>query len=72
MNIGIIGGGMMGLVLAQRLSQQGHAVTIFESNKQLGGLTTYHDYGPFIWDRFYHVILPSDTYLIKFLQGHRP
>lgn len=68
MNIGIIGGGMMGMVLAQRLSKQGHVVTVFENNKQLGGLTTYHDYGPFIWDRFYHVILPSDSNLIKFLK----
>jgi len=68
MNIGIIGGGLMGLVLAQSLSKQGHVVTVFENNKQLGGLATYHDYGPFIWDRFYHVILPSDTKLINFLK----
>ncbi|MBD2772973.1 NAD(P)/FAD-dependent oxidoreductase [Iningainema tapete] len=68
MKIGIIGGGMMGLASAYRLSQKGHKVTVFESNKQLGGLTTYHDYGLFVWDRFYHVILPSDTYLINFLQ----
>ncbi len=68
MNIGIIGGGITGLVLAQRLSHQGHTVTVFDSNKQLGGLTTYHDYGLFTWDRFYHVILPSDTHLINFLR----
>jgi len=68
MNIGIIGGGMMGLTLAYRLTQQGHKVTVFESNQQLGGLTTYHDYGSFVWDRFYHVILPSDTHLIKLLK----
>ncbi|MEH2150216.1 NAD(P)/FAD-dependent oxidoreductase [Nostoc sp.] len=68
MNIGIVGGGITGLVLAQRLSHQGHAVTVFDSNKQLGGLTTYHDYGLFTWDRFYHVILPSDTHLINFLR----
>lgn len=68
MNFGIIGGGMTGLVLAQRLSKQGHTVTVFESNKQLGGLATYHDYGLFVWDRFYHVILPSDTYLVNFLK----
>jgi protoporphyrinogen oxidase len=68
MNIGIIGGGITGLVLAQRLSNQGHKVTVFDSNKQLGGLTTYHDYGLFTWDRFYHVILPSDTHLINFLR----
>ncbi|MBW4571486.1 MAG: NAD(P)/FAD-dependent oxidoreductase [Tolypothrix carrinoi HA7290-LM1] len=68
MNIAVIGGGMMGLTLAYRLSQQGHKVTVFESNNQLGGLATYHDYGSFVWDRFYHVILPSDTYLINFIK----
>ncbi|WP_193198831.1 NAD(P)/FAD-dependent oxidoreductase [Nostoc sp. MG11] len=68
MNIGIIGGGMMGLALAYRLSQQGHKITVFESNKQLGGLTTHYDYGPFVWDRFYHVILPSDRDLINFIK----
>ncbi len=68
MNIGIVGGGMMGLVVAYRLTMQGHKVTVFEAGKQLGGLATYHDYGPFVWDRFYHVILPSDTYLIKLIQ----
>ena len=68
MNISIIGGGMTGLVLAYRLSQQGHTVTVFEHNKQLGGLNTYHDYGSFVWDKFYHVILPSDTPLINFIK----
>lgn len=68
MNIAVIGGGMMGLTLAYRLSQQGHKVTVFESNNQLGGLATYHDYGSFVWDRFYHVILPSDTKLINFIK----
>jgi protoporphyrinogen oxidase len=68
MNIAVIGGGIMGLTLAYRLSQQGHKVTVFESNNQLGGLATYHDYGSFVWDRFYHVILPSDTQLINFLK----
>ncbi|OKH22645.1 NAD(P)/FAD-dependent oxidoreductase [Chroogloeocystis siderophila] len=67
MNIAVIGGGLMGLVLAHRLSQQGHIVTVFERNHQLGGLATYHDYGSFVWDRFYHVILPSDTHLIRYL-----
>jgi protoporphyrinogen oxidase len=68
MKIGIIGGGIMGLSLAYRLSQKGHKVTVFESSQQLGGLATYHDFGAFVWDRFYHVILPSDKYLIQFIK----
>ena len=57
----------MGLTLAYRLSKQGHCVTVFERSQQLGGLATHQDYGSFIWDRFYHVILPSDRYLIALL-----
>jgi protoporphyrinogen oxidase len=57
----------MGMVLAYRLLSLGHAVTVFERDRQLGGLATYHDYGGFYWDRFYHCILPSDTHLIRFL-----
>jgi protoporphyrinogen oxidase len=68
MKIAVIGAGMMGLTLAYRLSQQGHQVTLFEGSQQLGGLTTHHDYGSFVWDRFYHVILPSDQALIGLLR----
>ena len=67
MRIGIIGGGFMGMALAYRLAHRGHAVTVFERDTQVGGLATHHDYGPFVWDRFYHCILPSDTHLIRFL-----
>ena len=48
--------------------RHGHSVTVFERERQLGGLATYHNYGPFYWDRFYHVILPTDRLLIRFLQ----
>ena len=68
MKIGIVGGGLMGLALAQRLTKLDHEVTVFEREQQLGGLTTYHDYGKFYWDRFYHVILPTDRQLIGFIQ----
>lgn len=67
MNIGIIGGGMSGLALAQRLVSAGHSVSVFEKEAQLGGLATWQDHGPFTYDRYYHVILPTDRYLISFL-----
>jgi len=68
LKVGIIGGGLMGLATAFRLLQKGHQVTVFEKDKQPGGLATYHNYGEFIWDRFYHVILPSDKNLDSFFQ----
>jgi protoporphyrinogen oxidase len=66
--IGIIGGGLMGLALAERLGSAGHRATVYERAAQPGGLATWHDFGPFTWDRFYHVILPSDTALVEFVR----
>jgi protoporphyrinogen oxidase len=67
-DVGIVGGGFTGLQLACYLSKAGHRVDIFERESQPGGLATYMDYGEFYWDRFYHVILPTDLYLITFLE----
>ena len=68
MRIGIVGGGLMGLALAERLGSLGHQVRVYERASQPGGLSTWHDFGPFVRDRFYHVILPSDTPLIGFIR----
>jgi len=68
LRIGIIGGGLMGLALAELLAAPGRSLTIIEREAQLGGLATWHDYGRFTWDRFYHVILPSDSHLLGFLR----
>lgn len=67
MKIGILGGGVSGLALAQRLGSEGHKVTVFDRADRPGGLATYEDHGPFVFDRYYHVILPSDQHLISFL-----
>jgi protoporphyrinogen oxidase len=68
MKIGIIGGGITGLALAQRFASASHSVSVFERADQPGGLATYQNHGPFIFDRYYHVILPTDRYLISFIQ----
>jgi protoporphyrinogen oxidase len=57
---GIIGGGIMGMTLAHRLTQQGHKVTLFEGAPDLGGLVSSWKLGDIEWDKFYHVILLSD------------
>jgi len=69
MRIAIIGAGLMGLALADRLAGEGRAITVVEREPRLGGLTTWHDYGGFTWDRFYHVILPSDTHLLRLIRS---
>ncbi|MBT9186727.1 NAD(P)/FAD-dependent oxidoreductase [Zobellia russellii] len=68
MKIAIVGGGLMGLVLAQKISSSTKAtVKVLEQDNLPGGLSTYHNYGDFTWDKFYHAITPTDTDLIDFL-----
>lgn len=59
----VIGGGMLGMTLAHRLKQHGQEVTLFEAGKNLGGLASAWHNGKILWDRYYHVILMSDTHL---------
>lgn len=63
----IVGGGMLGLTLALRLAEAGHKVTVFEASSRLGGLADAWQIGDVTWDRHYHVILQSDTYLTSLL-----
>lgn len=67
MKIGIIGGGLMGMALAYRISELNATVTVFERDSQLGGLSTHYNYDNFIWDKFYHVIVPTDGSLINLI-----
>ncbi len=66
--VGIIGGGLMGMALAYRVSELNASAKVFESNSQLGGLSTHYDYGNFTWDKFYHVIVPTDGSLINLIK----
>lgn len=59
---GIVGGGIMGMTLALRLTQQKKKVTLFEAAPELGGLASSWKMGDVEWDKFYHVILMSDEY----------
>jgi protoporphyrinogen oxidase len=66
--VGVVGAGMLGLTLAHRLSKAGHSVDLIEGGPQIGGLAVPHDYGEFVWDKYYHCILPQDQALIALLR----
>lgn len=58
---------MLGAVCALRLAEAGHDVSIFETQKTLGGLTSQNTHGEIPWDKFYHVIEDSDESLLNLL-----
>jgi protoporphyrinogen oxidase len=64
----IVGGGMMGLAAALKLVLLGQKVTILEAAPELGGLTSAWRLGDVEWDKFYHVILLSDSRLRDLLK----
>lgn len=61
-HVGIVGGGLLGLSLADRLRTQGHRVTVLEAAPEVGGLAAAWDVGGVRWDKYYHVILLSDSH----------
>jgi protoporphyrinogen oxidase len=64
----VIGGGMLGMTVAEELARLGARVEIFESAPHLGGLADAWTLGDITWDRHYHVITPSDTQLLALLE----
>ncbi len=61
----VVGGGVLGIALSQRLRAEGNDVTLIEASAELGGLASAWDIevdGKAItWDRHYHVTLLSDS-----------
>jgi len=57
---GVVGGGVLGLVLAHRLAEGGDDVTLVEGAPEIGGLAAAWQLGDVTWDRHYHVTLLSD------------
>jgi protoporphyrinogen oxidase len=67
-HIAIVGGGIMGVTLAYKLSQQGLRVTVYERGDNLGGLASFIQYDGVRMDRFYHTILSSDMSMQTLIQ----
>lgn len=61
-HVGIVGGGLLGLSLADRFRSLGHRVTVFEAATEVGGLAAAWEVDCVRWDKFYHVILLSDSH----------
>lgn len=55
------------MTVALRLAQRGHDVTLLESAPATGGLASPESIGDVTWDRFYHVMLLSDSHLVGLL-----
>lgn len=64
----VVGGGVLGLTLADDLARRGHRPVVLESAGSPGGLASSETIGGYEWDRFYHVILESDLHLRGLLQ----
>lgn len=67
--IAVVGGGIMGVSLAHKLSQNGFGVTVYERGSNLGGLAGYIDYDGIRMDRFYHTILSSDMSMQNLMEA---
>jgi len=67
-SIAVVGGGIAGIAAALDLAKNGISrVTVYEKSGQLGGLNSPYRWQDLVCDRFYHVILPSDSFTIEFL-----
>lgn len=65
MKIAIIGGGYTGLTAAYELQKEGHEITIFEANSDLGGLASgFKIEGEYI-ERTYHHLFRTDTDILQ-------
>ena len=63
----VLGGGILGQVLALRLREAGHDVSLIEAAPDLGGLAAAWSVADVTYDKFYHVILPFDRRTLALL-----
>lgn len=62
MNIAVIGAGVTGLASAARLASQGHHVTIFEKNGEVGGRMSQLKKDGFTFDLGPTIVMVPDVY----------
>jgi protoporphyrinogen oxidase len=67
MNIGIIGAGATGLVVAHEFAKKNHKVTVIEKNDKKAGLVGSLKIGNKYIESFYHHIFTNDSYIIDLI-----
>ena len=68
-SVAVIGADMTGISAALELARHpGVEVTLFEERDHIGGLSDAFSWEEVTWDRFYHVVLSTDSVLIDFLR----
>ena len=65
----ILGAGALGLTVALRLAQRGHAVTVIEREPLPGGLAAGFEIEPGMWlEKFYHHLFRSDRRAVAMIE----
>ena len=59
-HIGVIGGGIAGLTTAYRLAKAGHRVSLWERDREVGGLARAFPVAGTHLELFYHHLFQSD------------
>ncbi len=67
MNVGIIGGGALGLAAAYELTRSGHRPVVYERAPILGGQASTFDVGGGRLERGYHHLFRSDRYMVDLI-----
>jgi len=68
LRIGVIGGGIAGLTAAYRLVKEGHQVTLWEQNRQLGGQAAAFPVAGTALEYFYHHLFMSDRDIVSLIE----
>jgi protoporphyrinogen oxidase len=66
--VAVIGAGPMGLAAAYQLAKQGAAVTIFERDDRIGGMSAFTDFAGTRIERYYHFICRPDQTTFDYLR----
>lgn len=64
----IIGGGVCGLSAAYELAKAGHDVTVYEADKDIGGLASVYEVGGQRLEKFYHHWLGTDHHAFNLIK----